>query len=135
MNFPPTDFTCFPGCCTWNKERKIVGGKFKFRPFHFWSPRYNERVILTKFHKDWPKIVDFLLLVNFLVCQKSGPYFIQSLLTFVNWEVTRNSCQGWPLINKDDLFEPPRILENGDNIDHFRPEIMESVCVNFIPHT
>ena len=32
-------FHVFSCCSTWNKQKNI-GGKFKFPPFHFWSPSY-----------------------------------------------------------------------------------------------
>ena len=58
----------------------------------------HELVILTKFHKDWPKIVDFLVIAKFWASQ----IFFASVSIFLTCEIP-HYCQLTPLMKMPQL--------------------------------
>ena len=59
----------------------IKNSQVLVNPFEtWWKWLAHEIIIFTKFHKDWTKIVDLLLMANFLAC----PFFFAQTLVLLS---------------------------------------------------
>ena len=76
----------YSGCKVWVKKKLHTSKNWllikvpQFLPnlYDTWSKLSpHELIILTKFHKDWAKIMEFLLIVNFWMC---AGFFTQTLV-------------------------------------------------------
>ena len=72
----------------------------------WWKWLSHEAIIFTKFHKDWTKIMDFLLMANFWTCPV---FFAQNLPTLMLWW----SFFSWIMLNCNITQKRGKKSQNG----------------------